>query len=218
MTARRSLLAFALVLTCASAAWAQTSDLAPVTASPGSGARLIFGQTGRPLAKGESYFVSHMLFFVPVARTGITDRVSLAVGAPGFSTMLIGPKFQIHSSERVSVAAGGDYIWAPTVNSHVGYAYVVATAELPEGAVTVALGQTYGHGGRGPVLFSLGAEKRMSPKVIWITENYFGRDGVMTSGGFRVHGPTKFVEFVMAFTIAADIVFPMPVLNFGWRF
>jgi hypothetical protein len=40
----------------------------------------------------------------------------------------------------------------------------------------------------------------------------------MTSGGFRVHGPTKFVEFVMAFTIAADIVFPMPVLNFGWRF
>lgn len=214
----RSLVALALILTCTSTARAQTSDLAPITASPGSGARLIFGQTARPLPKGESYFVSHMLFFVPVGRTGITDRFSLAVGAPAYLTVLVGPKFQIRSGDRLSIAAGGDFVWVPMGNHSAGYAYVVATAGGPKAAVTIGLGQPLGGGERGPLLFTIGGEKRISPKVIWITENYITRGGVMSSGGFRIHGPKKFVELVMEWMISKDVVLPLPIMNFGWRF
>lgn len=207
-------IAFVLVLVAASPALAQPAD-------PGS-SRLVWGPTGRLVAAGETTVTTYQLFAVPTVQVGVTSKFQMGFGTPIYRSVLLSPKLQLYSSRaadpssrRTDVAGGVVHVWIPGVGAG-GYGYVAATHGKPDAAVTVSGGVVYGDGRH--AIVSVGGERRLSPRVVWITENYFTREGVMTSGGFRIAGPNKSVDLVLGWLITEQGIAPLPVLNIGWRY
>jgi hypothetical protein len=99
-----------------------------------------------------------------------------------------------------------------------GYGYVASTFGTNEASVTVTGAAVYDVDGRTQPVLSVGAERRLSPRVIWITENYVTGGGVMTAGGFRIAGPNKAVDLVMGWLINEHGVAPLPMLNIAWKY
>jgi hypothetical protein len=193
------------------------ADLPP--AGDAGSTRLIYGPTGRVLEPGRGHMTVFGLFSVPTLHVGVTPRFQVGFGAPFYRSGLLAPKVQLLQRGRTSVAAGVVHVWIPGADGSGGYAYVAATYGERDGAVTVVGGRFYSTAREpGAYVVSIGGERRLSPKVVWITENHVTRGGVFTSGGFRRHGPRRYVDFIMGWVISEHGVAPVPMLNAGWWF
>lgn len=189
----------------------------PAVPGPGGSARVIWGPSGRLLAPGQTTFTTYQLFMVPVVHAGITSRFQLGIGAPIYRGILVAPKVQVFQRGKTAVAAGIIHGWLPGI-AGAGYGYVASTYGTADGAVTVTGGMVYDGEGRTEPVLSLAGERRLSPRTVWITENYVTRAGVMTAGGFRIAGPNKAVDFVMGWLITDHGVAPMPMMNIAWKY
>jgi hypothetical protein len=207
-----------LVLGAAVPSWAGQAPAEPPAGEIGRGgsSRLIWGPTGRLLAPGHTTVTTYQLFAVPVVQTGLTSRMQLGIGAPFYYSLLVAPKFQVVSRGKLDVAAGAAHVWAPGGNG--GYGYVASTYGRDDAAITMTAGVVYDSSGVTAPAVTIGGERRLSPRVVWITENYLSPGGVMTAGGFRITGPNKTVDLVLSWLITEDGVLPMPILNIGWRY
>ena len=185
-------------------------------ARQGGSSRLIWGPTGRMLAPGHTTVTTHQLFVVPVVQVGVTSRLQMGIGTPFFRGVLIAPKVQVLTRGKTAMAAGVAHVWMQGAGTG-GFGYVATTYGTADAAVTVTGAMLYGDDERTPLL-SVGGERRLSPRVVWITENHISRGGVVTSGGFRITGPNKTVDLALAWSITEQGVFPMPLLNIGWRY
>jgi hypothetical protein len=186
--------------------------------------RLLLGPTGRSLKHGEVY-VDDLLIFMPSVQVGITDRISIGAGTdlllPNFEPELwITPKVQVFARKKTKAAVGVLHI-APIGNRGGGLAYGVVTRGAPDAAVTVGLGFPYvlgrGLAGGAPV-FSVGGERRVSPRIKLVTENYVARGGGMAIGGVRVIRTREVIDVGLAAMFSAGYVFVFPTLRMAWRF
>jgi len=221
---RLALAALFVIATAMPAGAGQLAD--PPAAGPerGGSSRVIWGPTGRLLAPGETTVTTYQLFVVPAVQVGITSRFQLGIGAPAYRSVLIAPKVKVYSrgasersSLRTDIAAGVAHAWVPGVGGG-GYAYVATTYGTIDAAVTVTGGVFYDSSGATKPVLAVGGERRLSPRVVWITDNHFTRDGVLTAGGFRITGPNKSVDFVLGWLIADEGIAPLPMLNIGWKY
>jgi hypothetical protein len=212
----RSCAALIVLVGFATPAAAQSTTTDP-PAERGGSARVIWGPSGRLLAPGQATVTTYQLFMVPVVHVGVTSRFQLGVGAPIYRGVLLAPKVQVFQRDGVAVAAGVSHAWMPGIGGG-GYGYVASTFGTNEASVTVTGGAVYDVDGRTQPVLSVGAERRLSPRVIWITENYVTGGGVMTAGGFRIAGPNKAVDLVMGWLINEHGVAPLPMLNIAWKY
>jgi hypothetical protein len=185
--------------------------------------RLLFGPTGRALAKGEVYLGVYEAL-MPFVQVGITDRVSIGAGTPLIFNVddwdrlyWLTPKVQVFSGNGIHVAAG--VFHGVAGDDHAGIAYGVVTRELKAGAFTIGAGLGYNSdGSRGGVLM-IGGEAPVRRNIKWVTENYVWDSAVVSSGGFRFFGERLSADLALGFVInGEDPVIPFPVVNFVYRF
>ena len=229
---RRSLLHLALAftllccpLTGLAAAQSTTSDSRSGTTAAASetvtedaiASKLFYAPTGRVLKRGEIY-VAVDAFSIGVVRVGVTDRFSIGVGRPLWvNTTWVTPKFQIYENDRAAVATGVLHLFAPGFGTG-GVGYGVATIGSRDDAFTAGLGWFYGKDDDGlhmgmPVLI-VGAERRMTRRTKFITENYLFEGGAMVSAGGRIMRRNVSMEFGGMFVFAGNAGFPGAVVNF----
>jgi hypothetical protein len=162
--------------------------------APADPSRLIIGPTGRLLAPGEGY-LSFDALFVATVQVGVTRHFSMGGGALIIPIamprpMWVTPKVQLYGSERLNVAAGVIHMFVPG-EMRSGFAYTVATIGGHERSMTIGGGALYvddvdDRRGPGSVpVVVIGGERRVSPRVSFLTENYLGRHGGLVTGGFR---------------------------------
>jgi hypothetical protein len=206
-----------VVLSCPAASLAQTE----LPASP----HTFVAPTARMLQPGHGY-VSGYGLFVPSVQVGVTKRFSMGGGmmppVGGIPPVWITPKVQLFDGQRTDVAAGVIHSFVGT-EANVGLAYVVATRGDDDGSATFGASMAYaradGDGGQVPV-FLLSGERRVSPRVRMMTENYYSPGiGGMLTVGFRVQGRSGSFDLGVAAPFARGGVFAlMPILNWGYRF
>ena len=218
MQCRRLLLSCVVTMSMSSAAYADQSggvldEPAPARAPA---TRLIFGSTARMPAPGAGELVGFEAYGLTVINAGVSPRVSLGVGTSPFSALclcqpmvLIAPKVQLVNRRRLTMAAGATRLI--NTGTDVGYRYIVATFGDADTAITVGGGHAY-QGDNGRLTLSFGAERRLSPRVVWVTENYLHSKGVLTSGGFRVHGTHWSVDLALAWFLQKDFLIA-PTVN-----
>jgi hypothetical protein len=172
-------------------------------------------------APNTGQLVGYGAFLFPVMQAGLTRRVSLGLGTPAATlfcgcvpVVLVAPKVQLVNRSALAVAAGSAHVI--TSGADGGYAYLVSTVGSADAALTLGVGRLYARGG-GTTVLTIGAERRLTPRVVWVTENYAHRHGVMTSGGFRVHGSHWSVDLALGWFIH-DGVFVAPMLNVARSF
>ena len=171
---------------------AKASAQADVAASDTS--RLVIGPTGRMLAPGQGY-VTFDGILVATLQVGVTRQFSMGGGTLLFPTgsahpMWVTPKVQLYGSDRVNVAAGVIHMFIPG-EARSGFAYTVGTIGGVEASMTIGGGVLYGddtddraRAAVAPVMVA-GGERRVSPRVSFVTENYLGAHGGLLSGGVR---------------------------------
>lgn len=200
---------------------AQDTAPSPPEASPATApaSRLIFGPTARMPAVGGGHLVGFQAYSLTMAQVGLTPRVAINIGAPITpvicgcgAAIVVAPKVQVVNHGRTTVATGLVHLWQ-FEGGYGGYGYVVATHGTKDAAVTVGTGALYAAGGETKPLVSFGAERRLGSRGVWVTENYFSADGVMTSGGFRVHGTHWSVDLALGWLIHDGSVLPLPFVN-----
>jgi hypothetical protein len=188
-----------------------------------SATRLFFTATGRALERGQAY-VGTYLIILPFVAVGVTDRLTLAAGAPVLTGELepfyIAPKLQLVRTPRAELSVGTLAFFFRDEN--VGIAYGVGTFGTPDDALTIGLG--FGYSGADfssqPVAM-VGAETRVSRRVKLLTENYFlpGETGVVFSGGIRFVGDRLSTDVGMAGAAAdGDAGCCVPLINFSYAF
>jgi hypothetical protein len=224
---RRLIGLLGLVLLPLSPAIGHAQSLPPETEpSPAAGpsTRLIFGPTARMPEPNHGHLIGFEAYNFVVVQGGVTKRFALSAGTFTMTalcgcspTLIVAPKFQLMERGRTAVAAGVAHVWGMG-NGHHGYAYAVTTYGSADNAITAGLGLLYGRDASPRRLISFGAERRLGPRGVWVTENYFTRDGVMTSGGFRVHGTHWSVDLALGWLIADGRIVPLPVVNIGRSF
>jgi hypothetical protein len=221
---RLALAALFVIATAMPARAGQAADLPAPVPERGGSSRVIWGPTGRLLAPGETTVTTYQLFVVPAVQVGITSRLQLGIGAPIYRGVLIAPKVKVYSrggsdrsSLRTDIAAGVAHAWLPGIGGG-GYAYVATTYGAIDAAVTLTGGMYYDSSGATKPVLAVGGERRLSPRVVWITDNHFTSDGVLAAGGFRLTGPNKSVDFVLGWLITEHGVAPLPMLNVGWKY
>ena len=210
----KSSLGLLLLLTTAAPALAQSTE--------GGSSRVIWGPSGRLLSPGETTVTTYQVFVVPAVQIGITPRFQLGVGTPFFRGVLIAPKVQVYSSAaadglRTDIAAGVAHAWLPGIGGG-GYGYIATTYGTSDTAITITGGVVYDSAGTRKPVLAVGGERRLSPRVVWITDNHFTGDGVLTAGGFRFTGPNKSVDLVLGWMITEHGISPLPMLNIGWKY
>ena len=191
------------------------------TEDPGS-TRLFFTSTGRSLSRGEAYIGSYVVI-LPFAAYGITDRVTIAAGAPvlfgEFEPFYIAPKVQVISFPTVQVSLGTiAFFYDAEV---VGLVYQVGTFGDMDKALSAGLGFFYsGDEVTNDAAFMVGGEFRISRRIKLITENYHlpeAVDGVF-SGGIRIMF-ARFNAEVGAIGATGDgLGCCLPLLNISYAF
>ena len=186
--------------------------------------RLIFGPTGRALAKGQAYLGVYE-FLMPFVQVGLTDRLSIGGGTPlvfGIEDwerpFWITPKLQLLDTGRVQVAAGVFQGFSVDGESG-GIAYGVTTMGSESASWTGGAGLAYsGDGGRSAVVM-LGGDRQIARSVKVITENYFwkGGDGIV-SVGFRFFGEQLSADVGLTVPIGAEDLIMFPIVNFVYSF
>jgi len=194
--------------------------------------RLYFMPTAYTLKKGEGYFADYYLFF-PMVAYGFTDWFTLGGGFSILPTTDIGtqifyfmPKFRITSSEQFSMSAGALLIKVPDFGDDdsplVGILYSVGTVGKPDANFTFGAGFGFvGDDFADKPMVTLGAEKRLSNRVSFVTENWIfpGVDQPLISYGVRLMGEKMSVDLALFNTIGDDMLFPgFPYVDFVFSF
>ena len=185
--------------------------------------RLLFTATGRSLGKGEAYVGTYVIA-LPFAAVGITDRVSIAAGAPvlfgELEPFYVAPRVQIVRTPRAQAALGTLVFFFD--DDMVGIAYGVGTFGDTDKALSAGLGFFYsGDDVAEEPAFMLGGETRVSRRIKLMTENYLLPDavGLVLSGGIRVIGERFATEIGVISVVAEDDSFCcLPLLNFSYAF
>lgn len=195
--------------------------------------RLFFTSTARPLAKGEGYISSFMLFF-PFVAYGVTDHVTLAGGTPVLPGLLgevfyVAPKVTLVNRPRASFAVGalGFFVTEEVDEGSLGIVYGSGTFGSADNAVTIGAGWGYAatsaySGMSNDPVFMLGGERRVSRRVKLITENWlgFGGDevGGLVSGGFRFIGERISADLGFGGLLGTENACCIPLVNFVYAF
>ena len=187
------------------------------------GTRLFFTATGRSLARGESYIGTYVVV-LPFAAVGVTDRVTLAGGAPvlfgEFEPFYLAPKVQVVRTPTAQASIGTLVFLFD--DEMVGVAYGVGTFGNTDRAVSAGLGYFYsGDELVNEPAFMLGGETRVSRRIKLISENYVlpDRVGYVLSGGVRIMGD-RFSTEVAVFGAWSDGDGDccLPIVNFSYAF
>lgn len=195
--------------------------------------RLFFTSTARPLAKGEGYISSFMLFF-PFVAYGVTDRITVAGGTPILPGLIgqvfyLAPKVTLWHQPRsaFSVGALGFFVTEEIDEGSVGIVYGAGTFGSTDNAITVGAGWGYaattGYSGisNDPV-FMIGGERRVSRRVKLITENWLGFGGSevggLVSGGFRFIGERISADLGFGGMLGTESACCIPLVNFVYSF
>ncbi len=185
--------------------------------------RLFFTATGRSLAAGEAYAGTYLIM-LPFVAVGVTDRFTLAAGAPvlfgEFEPFYVAPKLQVLHSPRADISIGSLIFFYDDEN--VGIAYGVGTFGDADRALTLGLG--FGFSGADfssqPVAM-IGGEARVGRRTKLVTENYFlpGETGVVLSGGLRFIGQRFSTDVGVAGAVVEDVGWCCaPIVNFSYAF
>jgi hypothetical protein len=196
--------------------------------------RLLFAPTGRMLEKGEGYFNDTYLFLLS-AYGGISSRFTLGGGMSvlpldDFSdnALYVMPKIGVYASPKLNVAVGGlagivGGLVDEDENASFGIVYAVGTAGSPDASITFGTGVAYAAGeiARTPVAM-LGAEKRLSRRVSFVTENYLipnDDTNTVLSYGLRFFGEKLSADLAFWNAPGNDIPFPgVPYVAFSVKF
>ncbi|WP_419949006.1 hypothetical protein [Candidatus Palauibacter sp.] len=185
------------------------------------GTRLLFTATGRTLSRGES-FVGTYLVVLPFAAVGVTDRVTIAAGAPvlfgDFEPFYVAPKAQIFHSPAAQISLGTLAFFFD--DEVIGVAYGVGTFGNDDEALSAGLGYFYsGDEVVNEPAFMLSGETRVSRRIKLISENYVLPDdvGVVLSGGIRIIGDRFNIEIGVLGALAEPECC-LPILNFSYSF
>lgn len=197
--------------------------------------RLFFTSTARPLAKGEGY-VSSFLLFLPFVGYGVTDRFTLAGGTPIIPEVFgrvwyVAPKLTVLDRPRSSFAVGGlGFINAEDSDEgSVGILYGVGTWGSRDHAISAGAGWGYAtsagssSGISNDPVFMIGGERRVSRRIKLITENWIFASsegsGGLFSGGFRFIGDRLAADLgVVGYGDGDDVGCCLPTINFVWNF
>ena len=185
--------------------------------------RLFFTATGRSLSQGESYIGTYVIV-LPFAAVGLTDRITIAAGAPvlfgELEPFYVGPKVQVLRQPNVQASLGTLAFFFD--DEVVGVAYGVGTFGDTDKALSAGLGFFYsGDEVVNEPAFMLGGEARVSRRIKLITENYLLPDavGVILSGGIRVIGDRFNTEVgVLGAAAGGETGCCVPLINFSYSF
>ena len=189
-----------------------------------SDTRLLVGPTARSLKRGEAYIDDVGLFF-PSVQVGLSDRVSIGAGTPVAlpftdvrpgEAIWITPKVQVLTRQKTQAALGLVHVAA--LGHHAGLAYGVATHGTPDAAVTLGLGLAYPGFDRQRPAALVGAEKRVSPQVKLITENYvgIGHGETILSAGMRFIRRRCTLDLSW-FMFPGMTPYPLPIIRFSFQ-
>ncbi|MSO48668.1 MAG: hypothetical protein EXQ49_02000 [Acidobacteria bacterium] len=186
--------------------------------------RLFFGPTGHALKKGEGYFGTYELF-MPTIQFGVTDRFSIGGGTPlyiggGDHPFWFTPKFQLYEGRKASVSVGALH-FLHVGDGSFGIAYAAGTFGSRNDAVTVGAGwayEVYGEDNTGTAMLMVGAERRVSRRIKFITENYFIGGDAVISGGGRFLGESLSADIGLFTPLGVGEAFAFPIVNFVWKF
>jgi hypothetical protein len=203
----------------------QAQETPPVP--PSDTSRLVFGPTGRMLAPGQGYLAFDALF-VATVQVGVTRQFSMGGGTIVMPMGVahpfwVTPKVQLYGSDRANIAAGVMHMFLPG-SGRTGYAYTVGTFGDLEASMTVGGGVLYfdDSGDRsGPAtapVVVVGGERRYSPRVSLITENYLGPHGGLVSGGVRWRLTDWQINLGGVVPFARDFVLPGLWFSFARKF
>jgi hypothetical protein len=201
-------------------------------AAPGSDAsrpgdrgrtRLMLGPTARAMRPGEFYLDLSSLVGGPFVQIGVTNRISIGAGTPviipgirPLENFVVTPKVQVLATRRVEAAVG--LMHFRTAAGHSGIAYSVVTAGTVDAAVTGGLGVPYADGRQnGPPALMLSGEKRVSPRLKLISENYAGPGGGLVMGGVRATRGHGSFDLGLARVIGGRNITIVPILRFAWN-
>jgi hypothetical protein len=211
------------------ASTAQTTDASPVEVPPDPGnTRLFLAPTARMLPPGVVSMT--LLGPLPLLQVGITNRLSMGVGAfpisfeGGRPIILLMPKWQPYHADRTNAAVGALH-FVGTGDATIGMVYGVITRGDGDHAVTAGAGWLYARdessGGASPALI-VGGEHRLGRHLKLMGDAYLARGGGIASAAMRVMA-TRFgthftVDLGMMFALADDEVLPFPAILLAWRF
>ena len=183
--------------------------------------RLFFTATGRTLRKGEAY-VGTYIVVLPFFAVGLTDRITLAGGAPvlfgELEPFYVAPKVQVARTRVADISVGTLAVFFD--DEIVGITYGVGTFGTADHALTVGLG--FGFSGdefsNEPVAM-IGGETRVSRRIKLVTENYVlpSEDGLLFSAGLRFIGERFSTDLgVAGFAGDGDSGCCIPLINFSY--
>lgn len=196
-----SYLAAVLIAFVGSPARAQPPAAPPPPPHDSNSTRLLFGPTGRSLAKGEGY-IGVYEFLLPFVQVGVTDRFSMGAGTPlvfvgddSAPPVWLTPKYQVYRGESTSAAAGVLHFVGLGSSSQVGIAYGVATTGTEDHAFTLGAGWAYARyrttGDRPPCELPPGSRGCGEPAK---TTKHVGSAVLMAGGERRVSRRIKVVS------------------------
>jgi hypothetical protein len=184
--------------------------------------RLLIGPTARALERGEVY-VDDLSVFFPSLQVGLTNRVSIGAGTPLLvpqadvhpgEVVWITPKVQVFGGRRTQGAIGLMHVVGKGANS--GLAYGVATHGTTNTAFTVGAGIAYPtHSGSHGIAL-VGAERRVSPRVKLLTENYLSAEGTVLTGGVRLVGRKRTLDIAW-FKFPGAAFYPLPLFRMTFQ-
>jgi hypothetical protein len=194
--------------------------------------RLLFGPTGRTLARGDAYVADHWLFLVSGAY-GVTDRFTLGGGMtllPSGSFLshnlyYVMPKFAVVQRPSFNASVGAFVGTFPTGGrpdlNTLGIGYAAATWGDRDISVTSGVGYGFVNGrvADKPALL-LGTELRFARRASFVSENYVvpSVSGAVVSYGVRLMGESLSVDLAFV-NIVPDGYFPgLPFLGMTFRF
>jgi hypothetical protein len=182
--------------------------------------RLLIGPTARTLERGEVY-IDDLAVFFPSVQVGVTNRVSIGAGTPLLvpqadvrpgEVVWITPKVQVFGRRRTQGAVGLMHIVGKGANS--GLAYGVVTHGTTNTSITIGAGSGYStHSG---TMGLVGAERRVSPGVKLLTENYVTAEGILFTGGVRMIGRKRTLDLAW-FKFPGSSVYPLPLIRMTFQ-
>jgi hypothetical protein len=182
--------------------------------------RTFFGPTARALPRGAGYIGVYELFY-PFVEVGVTDRIAIGGGTPLlFITDIerpfwFTPKVQVFRSERVQAATGVIHIVG--VGRGAGIGYAVATIGSPHASISGGLGIPYSGGEVASPIVMVSGERRVSRKLMVMTENWVWRGSGFLMGGVRFLGDTLSTDIGLLVPLEREVP-PIPMVNLVWRF
>lgn len=184
--------------------------------------RLYVMNTGRALRRGQAYIGTYAIVF-PFVAVGITDRLSVATGAPlllgAIQPFYVAPKFQLFRTDNAAVSVGALSLFYD--EDHAGV--VFGTASFGDTDRAFHLGLGWGFAGSDftsePVAM-LGADVRFSRRGKFITENYLLPidTHVVVSAGVRFIGDRLTSDLGVGALVGDDGGCCLPLVNFSYAF